>query len=384
MHQQLSAVCIHIGPWIFDFPRGLQDIWYHFIYAANDLKEFVVRHVFLSKTALCFIARIGLSQYSVTKAWDDLSIGQGLLAVVLDLLLGRQATAQFIAHALDPADDLLIGQAMQRTCQAGHSCCECEIGIAQGTSHQMDGVGRNISAFVIGMNGHVHAHHLTEFLAVVTKHMRKVACPVQVWIRFNVLPVSVAASVDIGCDPWKTTDQVHGVLIGMCPVFAFVDAVSVRPAVFTFRAACIDPRDELGHGMCIDGQSIDDFENVRGNDAPPRPIVADPTYFILCRQFIHQHQVEDPLRQGLFSFGRIFGQHLIEFRNAVASEAYAFCWIELGGFVDQRWHSPHARIELADRDLTHFLISVCRKELAHFANGILDLTGKFFFDLTHA
>ena len=295
----------------------------------------------------------------MTKAWDDFPIGQCLLAVVLDLFLGRQTTAQFIAHALYPADDLLIGQAVQRPCQAGHSCCECEIRVAQGTSHQMDGVGRNISAFVVGMDGHVHAHQFAEFLAVVAEHMRKVACPVQVWVRFNVLPVSVAASVDIGCDPWKTTDQIHGVLVGMRPVFTFVNAFSVRPAVFTFRAACIDPRDELGHGMRVERQGIDDLENVRGNDASPRPVVADPTHFILCRQFVHQHQVEDAFRQGLFSFGRIFGQHVTEFRDAVASKAYAFCRIELGGFVDQRRHSPHARIELADRDLTHFLISVC-------------------------
>lgn len=43
----------------------------------------------------------------------------------------------------------LVGQAMQRTSQTIHGSAEGEIGVRQGTTHQVAGVGTDIASLVV-------------------------------------------------------------------------------------------------------------------------------------------------------------------------------------------------------------------------------------------
>lgn len=53
----------------------------------------------------------------------------------------------------------LIGQAMQRTSQTIHGSAEGQVGVRQGTTHQVAGVGTDITSFVVTVTLEKHNYN---------------------------------------------------------------------------------------------------------------------------------------------------------------------------------------------------------------------------------
>lgn len=85
----------------------------------------------------------------MTVSWDDTAALENAPNEVLDLLLGW-VVANLLLHVEDEAENLLVGETVERTSQASKTGGVSEEWIGEGGSDEMDGVGRDISSLVVG------------------------------------------------------------------------------------------------------------------------------------------------------------------------------------------------------------------------------------------
>lgn len=103
---------------------------------------------------------------------------------------------------------------MQRTCQTVKPSRKRQVRIAECRSDQVDGVGRNITTFVIAMDGEVKSHQLDEFGVVKAQHLSEIVAPVFGGVdRAYSRPVLERVAIDGRCYYWEFRDQVQAVFI---------------------------------------------------------------------------------------------------------------------------------------------------------------------------
>lgn len=70
--QQDTGVGIYVGPWVLDLAEFGQDWGHNLVDVGNQLEQRIVWQVLQGELALASVARIGLTQDSVTVARNDL------------------------------------------------------------------------------------------------------------------------------------------------------------------------------------------------------------------------------------------------------------------------------------------------------------------------
>ena len=80
------------------------------------------------------------------------------------------------------------------------------------------------------MDGEVQTHEFGELFVVrVTQHASEVGRPIEFWVDgSNALTITVCIAVNGGSDDWKFSNQVHAVFVGMLPVFALVNTLTME------------------------------------------------------------------------------------------------------------------------------------------------------------
>lgn len=117
----------------------------------------------------------------------------------------------------------LVGETMEWTSKAVHTSGKGEVGVTQGGSHQVDGVGRHVATFVVAVDCQVQPHEFDELGVVVAQHLGEVVTPILGGVDgSDSRSVPVGVTVDGGGDDWQFGDQVHGVFVGVLPVFGLV------------------------------------------------------------------------------------------------------------------------------------------------------------------
>ena len=144
---------VYVWPGVFHFTQAAQNTGHNVKYFPNYFYYIIVANVFFGKFHLGHKAGVWSAQYRVTITGHHLSFGQSSVYVICDLFFGRRGCTQFFEHIKNPFDHFLIGQAVQRTGQGVHPCGKGQIGIAEGRPHQMGGMSRGVSTFVIGVDG---------------------------------------------------------------------------------------------------------------------------------------------------------------------------------------------------------------------------------------
>ena len=119
-----------------------------FVNLADELEVFVIREVLESKFALGSVARIGLSQNSMTITRDDLASLESGPDVVLDLLVRRFLTDLGL-HLAKPDENLLVGETVKRTSKTIKGSTIGEERVRQSGTDKFAGVGRNVTALMV-------------------------------------------------------------------------------------------------------------------------------------------------------------------------------------------------------------------------------------------
>mmetsp|Transcript_34804 Transcript_34804/g.90849 ORF Transcript_34804/g.90849 Transcript_34804/m.90849 type:complete len:213 (+) Transcript_34804:168-806(+) len=210
---------VHVGIRVRHLAVFFQNVGHDFINRVDHLEEFVVRHVFQRKFTLARVSGVGLAQDGVTVARDHLfrvqrvpsKFGNGFrvhrFAFGLELVL----------ELLDPFQDFLVGEAVERTGQRVQSGSVRQERITQGRTDQVRGVRRRVAALVVRVDAQVQTHELIKRRIVVAEHPAKVSRKIQRRIlTHNSVVVDVA--INRGGNFWQLGDDGKNVFQGVLVV----------------------------------------------------------------------------------------------------------------------------------------------------------------------
>ena len=167
-----------------------------------------------------------------------------------ELFLVRNA-AEVLHRVHDPAENFLVGQAVERAGQAVHGRRQGVVGVRQGRADEVAGVGRDVAAFVVAVDVEVQPHQVIEIGLVVADLVGQVGRPVELRVGGDVLGALVAAHVDAGRDLGQLGDDVHDIFEHRIPVVCLVHAVPVAGGELGVFLEGQDGQGELGHRVQV-------------------------------------------------------------------------------------------------------------------------------------
>ena len=344
--QQHTAVGVHVGPGVLGLSVLGENAGSNLVDEAHKIDKLVVLDVLLAELTLAGKAGVGLAQNSVPITGHNLAAVEGVPKRFFHGVLG-EATGSLVlvAELLDPNQNLLIGQAVEGAGQSVHSGGEGQVGVTEGRTNQVSGVGRHVAALVVRVDGQVHAHDLVEHGVLKAKHVGKVGGPVKLFLWGDDFAAMVSVAVDEGGHTRQLCDAVHGVLKGELPVILLVDTVAIRLSKLGVLLQGHDADGQGGHGVHGLGQRKDEVLHPRGNVGARRPLGAQALDLSGGRDFAGKEQPEHAFGQGLAA-GLGGGEKLLALRDGVAPETNAFLGVEQRGLGNHGQHAAHATIGL--------------------------------------
>ncbi len=236
---------VHVRPRVLGLAVLQEHIGRDLVDLGDELEERVLGQVLQSELTLAFVAWVGLAQYGVAVAWQYSALAERLPDEVLHLLIGRVLT-DLLDRLLDPNQHLLVGEAVEWTGEAVHGGGIGQVGIGEGTAHQMASVGAHVAALVVTVDGQVEAHELGEVVVGVAEHVGEVGGPVLFDVDgAHAGAIAVQVPVDDGGDGGQLGDEVHGVLVDVLPVLGLVHALRVRLGELGLALQGVDRRAQL-------------------------------------------------------------------------------------------------------------------------------------------
>lgn len=144
-----------------------------------------------------------------------------------DVVFGP-AVSVFLLEFEEVAEALLVCEAMERSGQTVHTSREGEVGIGEGRTYEVSGVGGYISSLVILMDGDVKTHEFVEVgvceADLVAEVGRVVEGTITSW-DFGVVSIDVV--VDDGGNAIDLGAEVKAIFEGALPVLALVHTAVV-------------------------------------------------------------------------------------------------------------------------------------------------------------
>ena len=122
----------------------------------DEPEQRVARQVLLAELHLRNVARVGLAQHGVPVAGDDLTGVEGVPQRLLDVLFRRFGAAELLLELHDPAQHLLVREAVERARKAVDAGRKCVVGVRQRGGNEVGGVRRDVAGLVIGVQDEVH------------------------------------------------------------------------------------------------------------------------------------------------------------------------------------------------------------------------------------
>jgi hypothetical protein len=154
----------------------------------------------LSELALGRVAGVGLAENGVAVAGNDTTGVEGIPEILGDGLVAEVITNNLL-HLGEPVEHLLVGQAVQRAGETVEASGEREKGRAESAANQVGGVGADVAALVVGVDGEVEAEELNEVLVVAeSKLVGEVEGVILVLLDRSNLAALEDVLVDAGSD----------------------------------------------------------------------------------------------------------------------------------------------------------------------------------------
>mmetsp|Transcript_733 Transcript_733/g.1760 ORF Transcript_733/g.1760 Transcript_733/m.1760 type:complete len:424 (+) Transcript_733:332-1603(+) len=351
MPQQDPRMRIDIGIRIGHLPVLGENSGHDLINGVDDFEERIVRHVFQSEFPLAGVPRVGFAQHGVSVSGNDLFGVQGLPGKFRDglgvdlLALGLE----FGLQGLDPLEDFLVGQAVERSGKGVQAGGVGEVGVGEGGSDEVGGVGAGVAALVIGVDAEVEAHELVEGGVVVAEHAAEVPGVVEGGVLLDD-PVEVDVAVDGGGDFGDDGEDVEDVLEGVFVVVRFGDAVGVGFGEARLGLGRVESDGELGHGVHVFGEGVEQGHDVVGQLGAGVEFGGEGVDLLFGGDFAGQEEPDETFEEGLAvaGFAGEGGQHLLAFRDGEAAEPDALVGVQVGGFPEHAFHAAGSADELVD------------------------------------
>lgn len=290
--QENTGVGVNVGVWVLGLSVLGEDTGGDLVDLADELEHGVIGQVLLGKLALGDVAGVGLAENGVAVSGNDLAGFESRPQVVLDGLVAK-IVANSLLHLLEPDEDLLVGQSVERTSETVETSSQGEVRRAERATNQVSGVGRDVATLVISVDGEVQAHQLNKVLVLgETELVGQVEGVVLVLLDGGDLAVLVDVAVDLGSDGGELGNEVHGVLEGVLPVLRLVDALGVGLGEVGLVLESSDSDGELGHWVEIAGAAVDELLNELGDVGAGSPLGREVADLLLGGNLAGQQKPE--------------------------------------------------------------------------------------------
>ena len=158
----------------------------------------------------------------------------------------------------------------------------------------MRGVGADVAAFVVRVDGEVEAHELDEVLVVGEAELvRQVVAVVFVLLHGRHFAVFEDVAVDARGDGGEFGDGVHAVFEGVLPVLRLLHAAGVGFREGGLVLEGCDGEGELCHWVQVAGAAVDELVDEGGDVRSCRPLAAEVADLLLSRHLSSKQQPEE-------------------------------------------------------------------------------------------
>lgn len=270
--QEYTGVRVDVGVRVFRLAMLCENTGGNLVDLGDKLEHRIIWQMLLRELALRDVARVGLAQDGVAIAGNDLASLERAPEVVLDGLVG-QIIADRLLHLLQPVEDFLVGEAVQRTSKTVETSSEGEHRRAESAAHQVSGVSGDVTTFVVRVDGEVEAHQLDK-VAILRKAklIGQVVPVVLVLCDRRNLAVLIDVPVNLGRNRGELGYQVHAVLECVLPVLRLGHALSVILCECRLVLQSSDGDAELSHWVHVARAAIDELFDVFRNLRARSPI----------------------------------------------------------------------------------------------------------------
>lgn len=157
----------------------------------------------------------------------------------------------------------------------------------------MASVGRDVTTFVIRMDGQITSNAFSDFVLLITQLVSKVTSPIEVGVRGNDITTFIEVSVDQSRDSGDFGNKIHGIFVDGVPVLGLVDTLSVGFSEFTVGLEMEDGNRQLSHGVHVVGKVLNEFFSFVGDGTSGFEFFRDRLEFSLSGEFTgHQKPQE--------------------------------------------------------------------------------------------
>jgi hypothetical protein len=353
----VSTYSIDVRVWVLGLAVLGQDTWGDLVDLGDELEHWVIWKVLESKLALGDVTWVSLAENGVTVTWNDLASVQGGPEVVGDGLVA-EVVANGSLHLLEPVQDLLVGETVERTSKTVETSGEGKHWGGEGTADQVGGVGRDVTTLVVSVDGEVESHQLNKVLVLAeTELVGEVEGVVLVLLDWSNLAALEDVLVDSGSDGWELGDQVHGVLEGVTPVLLLVDTLGVGLGEGRLVLKSSNGQRELGHWVEVAWAAVDELLDELWNIGAGSPLSREIADLLLTWDLTGQKEPEETFWEWLLATWSLW-EKLLAFWDGLASETDTLLGVENGTLPDERLDTTGTTVDLVESDLTNNLVAV--------------------------
>jgi len=355
-------VSVYVWPWVLGLTLGEEDIWHNLVDLADQLEHIVVWEVLEGKLSLALVSWIGLSEHGVSVAWHHSAALESVPDEIVELLVANVLAAQVLSELSEPDEHLLVGETVEWTGEAVHGGGKGQVWIGQGGSNQVRGVCTDVAALVVGVDGEVKSHELSELLVIVSDHIGEVLGPISIWVdNAQAGAVSVEVVVDLGSNGWQLGDQVHAILEGVLPVLALVGTLGVLSGEDGLTVKRVNSSTELSHWVQVAWKVVQHLHNVSWQVGGASPLLAELLDFGLRWYLAGDEEPEESLWEWLAAL--LSGwEELLALWDRVALESDALDWVQNGSLPNHSLHTSHTAVDHVDVDFADFGLAMLGSE----------------------
>jgi len=370
--EEHTRVGVYVWPWVLGLTLSKKDIWHNLVDLADQLEHIVVWEVLEGKLSLTSVSWIGLSEHGVSVAWHHSAGLERVPDEIVELLVADVLTAQVLSELGEPDEHLLVGETVEWTGEAVHGGGEGQVWIGQGGANQVRGVSADVAALVVGVDGKVKSHELSELLIVVTDHIGKVLGPIGIWVdNAQTGAVSVEVVVDLGGNGWQLGDQVHAVLEAVLPVLALVGALGVLSGEDGLTVKRVNSGAELGHWVQVAWEVVQHLDDMSWEIGGASPLLRELLDFGLGWDLAGDEKPEETLWKWLAA---LLGgwEDLLALWDGKALESDALDWVQNRGLPHHSLHASHTAVDHVDVDFADFGLAMLGSEGLDFFSLLWD------------
>lgn len=372
--EQHTRARVHIGVGVLGLSMLLQHLRRNAAVLLHKLEDWVGGDLGAGSSVVHqgLEAWVRLTEHGVAVTRHDTAAVEGGPEVVVDVVFGV-VSGDGLLHLDDPAEDFLGGEAVEGAGETLETGAVAKKGVAQCATNQVGGMGRNVTAFVVTVEGEVETEEVLEvlvLLAALAEHGGEVVGPIllEVDLGGKSTATLVGVLVDLGRDSGQFGEKRDAVVKGRLPVIGLVEALLVRLG----KLGCVvqggNSNGKLGHWVEVLGEVVKQLGDKVWELALLGELTRELAGLVDRGHFASKQKPEHGLGKHLGA-GLALGQLLLAVLDGAAVEANTLVGIEHGTLPYHGLEAAHTTNCVLNLDLANDLGAVGLDLLEQLALG---------------